>query len=247
MTLLRVSTKKQLYTAIDIDADGNSIATQRDVTALKADALGATITREFIEPGNSGKTVDQRPVLKELLGYLHEHPEVRYVIVYMRSRAFRNHFDAALVQIQLAKIGVRLASAKEDFGQGAAAVAMEGMVDIMNGFQNTLQGLDVQAKMGRKARAGGTVSLAKIGYLNIRGEARKHRRSGPRACSLVAQGMGAVRKRRVHHYPSGSHHGGPRPNQSSHQHDPTRATGFLLYVAKDVARSVLRRIRALQR
>lgn len=170
VTLLRVSTKKQLYTAIDIDADGNSIATQRDVTALKADALGATITREFIEPGNSGKTVDQRPVLKELLGYLHEHPEVRYVIVYMRSRAFRNHFDAALVQIQLSKIGVRLVSAKEDFGQGAAAVAMEGMVDIMNGFQNTLQGLDVQAKMGRKARAGGTVSLAKIGYLNIRAE-----------------------------------------------------------------------------
>ncbi|MGU3500922.1 recombinase family protein [Mycobacterium sp. C31M] len=168
VTYLRVSTKRQLYTAIDIDADGNSITTQREVTEGKAAALSASIDREFIEPGQSAKTLDERPVFKELLAYLHENRDIDYVIVYMRSRAFRNHFDAAIVQTQLKTLGVRLVSAKEDFGEGPTAVAMEGMLDIMNGLQNTLQGLDVSTKMGNKAKAGGTVSLAKLGYKNVR-------------------------------------------------------------------------------
>lgn len=170
VTYLRVSTKRQLYTAIDIDPDGNSITTQREITTSKADSLGATIEKEFIEPGHSAKTLDERPVFKELLAYVHEHPNINYVIVYMRSRAFRNHFDAATVQVQLKKLGIRLVSAKEDFGEGPTAVAMEGMLDIMNGLQNTLQGLDVQTKMFNKAKAGGTVSLAKLGYRNVRVE-----------------------------------------------------------------------------
>ncbi|WP_090361429.1 recombinase family protein [Mycolicibacterium fluoranthenivorans] len=168
VTYLRVSTKRQLYTAIDIDPDGNSITTQREVTESKANALEARIDREFIEPGHSAKTLDERPVFRELLAYLHENREIDYVIVYMRSRAFRNHFDAAIVQTQLKTLGVRLVSAKEDFGEGPTAVAMEGMLDIMNGLQNTLQGLDVATKMRNKAKAGGTVSLAKLGYKNVR-------------------------------------------------------------------------------
>ncbi|WP_172900533.1 recombinase family protein [Mycobacterium ulcerans] len=168
VTYLRVSTKKQLYTAIDIDPDGNSITTQREVTGTKADSMGVKIDREFIEPGHSAKTLDERPVFKELLAYVHQRRGIKYVIVYMRSRAFRNHFDSAIVQTQLKKLGVRLVSTKEDFGEGPTAVAMEGMLDIMNGLQNTLQGLDVQTKMRNKAKAGGTVSLAKLGYKNVR-------------------------------------------------------------------------------
>jgi len=168
VSYLRVSTKRQLYTAIDIDPDGNSITTQREITENKALALGAVIDREFIEPGHSAKTLDERPVFRELLAYLHANREIDYVIVYMRSRAFRNHFDAAIVQTQLKTLGVRLVSAKEDFGEGPTAVAMEGMLDIMNGLQNTLQGLDVSTKMRNKAKAGGTVSLAKLGYKNVR-------------------------------------------------------------------------------
>lgn len=93
--LLRVSTKKQLDTAIDIDPDGLSIATQRDHGNAKAAAMGVEVATEFVEPGYSAKTIDKRPVFRDLLRYLGDHPEVRYVIVYMRSRAFRNRFDAA--------------------------------------------------------------------------------------------------------------------------------------------------------
>ncbi len=168
--LLRVSTKKQLETAIDIDPDGLSIATQRDHGTAKASAMGVEVATEFVEPGYSAKTIDKRPVFRDLLRYLADHPAVRYVIVYMRSRAFRNRFDAAIVESQLNKMGVRLISAKEDFGEGPHAVAMEGMLDVMNHLMNTLQGLDIQEKMRTKALNGGTLGIAKVGYVNTRVE-----------------------------------------------------------------------------
>jgi hypothetical protein len=36
----------------------------------------------------------------------------------MRSRIFRNHIDAATTKRQLENLGVKLISAKEDFGEG---------------------------------------------------------------------------------------------------------------------------------
>ena len=48
---LRVSSKKQMDTAVDIDPEGNSIATQREVSTRKANNLNATVVQEFVEPG----------------------------------------------------------------------------------------------------------------------------------------------------------------------------------------------------
>lgn len=53
MLYLRVSTQRQMYTARDIDADGNSIATQRDVCIKRCARLKAPILKEFVEPGSS--------------------------------------------------------------------------------------------------------------------------------------------------------------------------------------------------
>jgi site-specific DNA recombinase len=171
LVYLRVSSKRQMDTATDIDPDGLSIATQRDQCLAKMAAIGAELAREpFIEPGISAKTIDERPVFRELLAYIRDHPGIQYVITYNRARAFRNHFDAAIVQVQLKKLGVRLITVKDDFGEGPHAVAMEGMLDIMNGLQNTLQGLDIQTKMLHKAANGGTNGLAPVGYLNVRVE-----------------------------------------------------------------------------
>ncbi|MEB3907232.1 hypothetical protein OSH39_25175, partial [Mycobacterium ulcerans] len=49
VTYLRVSTKKQLYTAIDIDPDGNSITTQREVRDCRGKGVSG-----LIGPGVSG-------------------------------------------------------------------------------------------------------------------------------------------------------------------------------------------------
>lgn len=171
---LRVSTQRQLHTAIDIDADGNSIATQREATRKRAKRLKAPIAKEFVEPGHSAQSIAKRPVFRELLHYIEEHPEVGYVVIYMRSRVFRNQTDAAITKRILASMDVKLISAKEEFGEGYMADAMEAITDIMNEVQVRQSGEDIKNKMFHKAKSGGTTGRAKIGYLNVRREVDGH-------------------------------------------------------------------------
>ncbi len=165
---LRVSSKKQMDTAVDIDPDGNSIATQRDVATRKATNLTAEVVREFVEPGVSASTIEKRQAFQDMLTYLRENPEVRYVIVYARSRAFRNYIDAAITKRLLDKLNVKLVSAREDFGDGVYADMMEAVTDIFNDVQNKLSGEDIRIKMQHKAVNGGTLGPARVGYLNTR-------------------------------------------------------------------------------
>lgn len=165
---LRVSDRKQLNTAADIDPDGNSIATQRRIVEQRAETLPARIVEEFVEPGVSAQSVEKRPEFQKMLTYLQQHPQIKYVIVYMRSRAFRNYIDAALTKRQLDLMGVKLISAKEDFGDGIYGDMMAAITDIFNDTQNRLSGQDISTKMQHKAMNGGTCSRAKLGYVNTR-------------------------------------------------------------------------------
>jgi site-specific DNA recombinase len=167
---LRVSSKRQMETAVDIDSDGNSIATQREVSTRKANGLAATVVHEFVEPGVSASTIEKRQAFQSMLAYLRENPDVRYVIVYARSRAFRNYIDAAITKRLLDKLNVKLVSAREDFGDGVYADMMEAVTDIFNDVQNKLSGEDIRIKLQHKAINGGTTGRAPIGYLNVRVE-----------------------------------------------------------------------------
>ena len=126
---LRVSSIKQTHTAADVSADGNSIATQREECDRKAVDLGVAVQKVFIEPGRSAQTIDKRPEFRLLLAYLAEHPEVDYVIVYSRSRAFRNIEDAILTRRHLRGLGVKIISTKEDFGDTLESEFMETITD----------------------------------------------------------------------------------------------------------------------
>ena len=165
---LRVSSKRQMDTDADVDPDGNSIDTQRKQTQEKERALGTINVGEYVEPGNSAQTIDKRPVFREMLERIKTEHDVDYVVIYMRSRAFRNHFDATVTKKQLEKLGVKLVSAKEDFGEGIMADAMEAVTDIFNEVQVRLSGQDIKMKLANKAKNGGTISKAKVGYLNAR-------------------------------------------------------------------------------
>ncbi len=167
---LRVSSKRQMDTAADVDPEGNSIATQREFCLAKARKVDATVVREFVEPGNSAQTIEKRPVFRELLAFLTENPGVDYVIIYMRSRAFRNLGDAVVTKRRLARMDIRLLSAKEDFGEGIMADAMEAVTDIINEVQVRMSGEDIRVKMRHKAENGGTISRARLGYKNVRVE-----------------------------------------------------------------------------
>ena len=165
---LRVSTERQMHTASDIDEDGNSIGTQRQATLAKVRALKSAVAEEFVEAGASAQTIAKRPVFQQMLRYIDEHPEVGYVVIYMRSRVFRNFTDAAVTKRALLEKGVRLISAKEEFGEGYMADAMEAITDIMNEVQVRQSGEDIKVKLRHKVENGGSVGRAKLGYLNVR-------------------------------------------------------------------------------
>lgn len=97
---LRVSSRGQMDTDSDHVADGNSIDSQRKATTAKEVGIGLTNVGEYIEPGNSGQTIEGRPVFQELLKRIIEEGDVDYVVIDMRSRAFRNYTDAAITKRQ---------------------------------------------------------------------------------------------------------------------------------------------------
>ncbi|MCW2783991.1 MAG: Resolvase domain protein, partial [Marmoricola sp.] len=167
---LRVSTPRQMNTAVDVDPEGNSIATQREMCLAKATQLDAQVVADFVEPGNSAQSIEKRPEFKKLVQYLENNRDIDYVIVYMRSRAFRNSTDAGITKRALGLLGIRIVSCKEDFGTGPVADAMETVADAFNELQVRQNGEDIRLKLRHKKRNGGTVSRAKLGYLNIRAE-----------------------------------------------------------------------------
>lgn len=166
--LLRVSSARQMDSDYDRDPEGNSIDTQRKATIEKERALGSANVGEYVEPGYSGQAIEKRPFFQQLLARILERRDVDYVVIYMRSRVFRSYIEAAIVKQQLEKLGVRVVSAKEDFGDGVMAEAMEAITDVFNWLQVRISGQDIKTKMGNKARNGGTLGRAKIGYLNER-------------------------------------------------------------------------------
>ncbi len=165
---LRVSSKKQMDTDFEVDPEGNSIDTQRKVCSTKEREQGLVNVGEYVEPGNSAQTIDKRPVFREMIARIVREHDVDFVIIYARSRAFRNYIDAGNTKAALAKLGVKLISAKEDFGDGLMAEAMEAVTDVFNWLQVRMSGEDIKVKMANKARNGGTVGRAKVGYLNVR-------------------------------------------------------------------------------
>jgi DNA invertase Pin-like site-specific DNA recombinase len=101
----------------------------------KRGSSARSLRPSFVEPGASAQSTEKRPVFKQLLAYLDEHPDVSIVIIHMRSRAFRNLADAVITKRSLERIGVKLVSAKEDFAEGIMTDAMKAFTDIINEVQ----------------------------------------------------------------------------------------------------------------
>jgi DNA invertase Pin-like site-specific DNA recombinase len=86
------------------------IQLQREAGQRMATKHGVGVVKEFVEIGAPAISLRRRPVLRRLLAYLKNHPDVRYVIFpgvhrIARSSAhaelLRNHFDRLQVRIIL--------------------------------------------------------------------------------------------------------------------------------------------------
>ena len=163
---LRVSTPSQVNT--DYNPEGISIPAQRDACQRKARDLDAEIVREFVEPGRTATTIDKRPTFQEMMSWVKDQKGIDYVIVYHFNRVFRNSVDAGITKRDLAKVGTRIVSTILDMGEGPESAMVESIIHAVDQYQSQASGADIRYKMSQKAKNGGTLSLAKLGYLNTR-------------------------------------------------------------------------------
>lgn len=161
---LRVSSKGQVNT--DYDPEGISIPAQRQSCQRKAEQLGLTVVAEYVEAGISGTEMTKRVAFQQMLERIRRDKDVDYVIVYKLSRFARNRTDDAIVMADLQKRGVTLISATESIDSTPVGQLMHGILAAFNEYRSREDGADIAYKMAQKAKNGGTLGKAPIGYIN---------------------------------------------------------------------------------
>lgn len=165
----RVSDKSQVET--DFDPEGNSLPTQREFVEETARRLKKTIVGEYIEPGVSALPIDKRPAFRDMIDRIITQRDAKYIIVYMLNRFVRNRYEDAIVGLTLEKLGVTVISAKEHIhGNDPSQRMMRGMLAVINQYQSEASSADIKEKLAHKARKGGTIGYAPIGYRNVKAQ-----------------------------------------------------------------------------
>ena len=163
---LRVSSAGQVNT--DYDPEGISIPAQREACLRKAQQLGLTVIEEYVEPGKTGTEMTKRIAFQAMLGRIKNDRDVAYVIVHKLSRMNRNRLDDAFVMADLHSWGTTLISATENIDDSPEGQLMHGMLASFNQYRSQSDGADIRYKMGEKAKRGGTINRAPLGYKNVR-------------------------------------------------------------------------------
>jgi DNA invertase Pin-like site-specific DNA recombinase len=164
VSYLRVSTREQAYRGGE--REGFSIPAQREANKHKAASLGAIVVKEFVDRGASAKTAN-RPELQCMLDYVAENP-VDYVIVHKVDRLARNRVDDVEINQALDRAGVRLVSTTESIDETPSGMLLHGIMSSIAEFYSRNLANEVVKGMTQKARGGGTVGRAPLGYRNIR-------------------------------------------------------------------------------
>lgn len=165
VSYLRVSTRDQARRGGG-DDEGFSIPAQRDANRRKAATLGAIITKEFVDRGASARSAN-RPELQGMLEYLSDH-DVDYVIVHKLDRLARSRADDVEITRALDEFNVRLVSTTESIDQTPSGMLLHGIMSSIAEFYSRNLAAEVMKGMAQKARSGGTVGRAPLGYRNHR-------------------------------------------------------------------------------
>src|SRR5690625_4740786 len=149
------------------EAEGYSIPAQRDACLRKAESLGTEVVAEFVERGESGSSTAGRPELQRMLTHLAEQP-IDYVIVHKIDRLARSRADDAMITLQLQQSGARLVSCTESIDDTPSGMLLHGIMASIAEFYSRNLAAEVVKGSIQKAKSGGTVGKAPLGYLNIR-------------------------------------------------------------------------------
>ena len=145
---LRVSSKGQVDT--DYDPEGISLPAQRAACMRKAEQLGLTVVDEYVEPGKSGTEISKRIAFQTMLERIRTEKDVD-----------------TIVMASLKKRGVTLVSVVENIDDSPVGQLMHGILPAFNEYRSLEDGADIAYKMGEKAKKGGTIGAAPLGYLNV--------------------------------------------------------------------------------
>ena len=162
---LRVSTSEQADN--DYNAEGFSIPAQRDACTRKAQQLGASVVAEFVDRGESARSAD-RPQLQAMLRSLGGEAQVDYVIVHKVDRLARSREDDLTIGMRIRGAGAQLVSASENIDETPSGKLMHGIMATIAEFYSSNLSAEARKGLQEKARRGGTVSRAPLGYLNTR-------------------------------------------------------------------------------
>lgn len=171
VTYQRVSTKEQA-TKGGRD-EGFSIPAQREANAHKAETLGARIAAEFVDAGESVRSMD-RPDLQRMLDYVASH-QVTYCIVHKVDRLARNRLDDMEIHRKLIEAGVTLVSTTENIDETPSGMLLHGIMSSIAEFYSKNLATEVTKGLTQKLATGGTPMRAPIGYLNARGRDERGR------------------------------------------------------------------------
>ena len=104
-----------------------------------------------------------------MLAYLAQDGGVDYVIVHKLDRLARNRADDVEITRAFDEVGVRLVSTSENIDQTPGGMLLHGIMSSIAEFYSRNLAAEVIKGMGEKARNGGTIGRAPLGYLNKQG------------------------------------------------------------------------------
>ena len=165
VSYIRVSTREQAQRGGS--EEGFSLPAQREANKRKAQSMGALVVKEFADRGESARSAN-RPELQKMLAYLKEDGGIDYVIVHKLDRLARNRADDVEINRAFEQAGVRLVSTSENIDQTPGGMLLHGIMSSIAEFYSRNLANEVMKGMGEKARNGGTLGKAPLGYLNVR-------------------------------------------------------------------------------
>ena len=167
VSYIRVSTREQAQRGGS--EEGFSLPAQREANKRKAQSMGALVVKEFADRGESARSAN-RPELQKMLAYLKEDGGIDYVIVHKLDRLARNRADDVEINRAFEEAGVRLVSTSENIDQTPGGMLLHGIMSSIAEFYSRNLANEVIKGMGEKARNGGTLGKAPLGYVNVRGQ-----------------------------------------------------------------------------
>ena len=122
---------------------------------------------EFVDRGESAKTAN-RPALQEMLRRLKKEHEIDYVIVHKIDRLARNRADDVAIVMAIRNAGAQVVSVTENIDETPSGLLLHGIMSSIAEFYSRNLAAEIMKGTTQKAKNGGTLARAPIGYLNVR-------------------------------------------------------------------------------